>query len=238
MAALRTTIGLLVVALGLSQLASAQPAPATSSAPAPKRTYTVAAIGDSLTDARSHGGKFLDYLRARCPESRFDNYGRGGEMVNQMRRRFARDVLGQGSALKPKYSHVIVFGGVNDLYSDLTAGRTPDKIERDLAAMYQLARENNMQVIALTIAPWGGFKRYFNASRGQATLAVNEWILQQPKAGLVDFVVDTYPMLSCGDPQRLCKRYETPFRDGLHFGPEAHQLIGEALFDKVFSDCR
>ena len=48
-------------------------------------------------------------------------------MVNQMRRRFDDDVFGPG---KPAYTHVIVFGGVNDLYSDLTAGRTPALIER------------------------------------------------------------------------------------------------------------
>ena len=38
-----------------------------------------------------------------------DGYGKGGDMVNQMRRRFAASGNGAG------YSHVIVFGGVNDL---------------------------------------------------------------------------------------------------------------------------
>src|SRR5687768_13146034 len=83
------------------------------------RSYTVAAIGDSLTDPRSGGGKYLDHLRSRCPKSRFDAYGKGGDMVNQMRSRFAKDVFGEGAppdaAPKPPYSHVIVFGGVNDL---------------------------------------------------------------------------------------------------------------------------
>ena len=104
------------------------------SVPDPARAGTpvvVAAMGDSLTDARSNGGKYLDVLRKRCPNSRFDNYGKGGEMVNQMRRRFADDLFAPG---KPAYTHVIVFGGVNDLYSDRTAGRTPPGIERDIAA--------------------------------------------------------------------------------------------------------
>src|SRR5579872_5040513 len=108
-------------------------APAVASTPAP---FVVAAMGDSLSDPRVGGGKYLDVLRKRCPLSRFDSYGKGGEMVNQMRRRFAGDIFAPG---KPRYTHVIVFGGVNDLYSDLTAGRTPALIERDLTAMYQAA---------------------------------------------------------------------------------------------------
>jgi lysophospholipase L1-like esterase len=204
------------------------------SPPAPPRPVTVAAIGDSLTDARSGGGKFLDVLRARCPKSRFDNYGKGGEMVSQMRRRFGSEVFGAG---RPAYSHVIVFGGVNDLYSDLTAGRTPAKIEQDLAWMYQEARRHGARVVVLTVAPWGGFTRYFNASRSAATLEVNRWILAQRDAGQVDAVVDAYRILSCGDPTRLCPTYTPPYRDGLHFGAEGHRLLGEAIFDQVFSAC-
>ncbi len=236
------------VALAAALPASSQ-TPATSvgaaslapGAPQGGRTCVVAAVGDSLTDARSHGGKFLDVLRAHYPASRFDNYGKGGEMVNQMRRRFARDVLGQtpeGRVDKPKYTHVIVFGGVNDLYSDLTAKRTPAKIERDLTTMYALAHENGIRVVALTVAPWGGFKRYYNPTRGAATRSLNTWIREQKLAGTVDFVVDAYQLLSCGDPERLCPRYVAPFRDGLHFNGEAHTRLGEALAREAFADCR
>jgi len=200
----------------------------------------VAAIGDSLTDARSHGGKFLDYLRERCPASQFDNYGKGGQMVNQMRKRFAADVLGEPAvpnASKPAYTHVIVFGGVNDLYSDLTAKRTPKLIEKDLLWMYQAAKGKSAEVIALTVAPWGGFTRYYNGSRGAATQTLNRWIRAQQTAGTVDHVIDTYPLLSCGSPERLCPQYMLPFKDGLHFGTEGHKKLGEALYTKVFSSC-
>jgi lysophospholipase L1-like esterase len=199
-----------------------------------KQPVTVAAIGDSLTDARSGGGKFLDVLREKCPLSRFDNYGKGGQMVNQMRRRFADDLFGPD---KPAYTHVIVFGGVNDLYSDLTAGRTPAKIEQDLLTMYQTARQHGARVVAITVSPWGGFTRWFNASRGAATLEVNRWIAAQRDAGTVDAVVDAYALLSCGDATMLCPRFQAPFKDGLHFGPEGHRKLGEALFDQVFASC-
>jgi lysophospholipase L1-like esterase len=237
------------IVLGAALPAASQSASASAGAPSPPSSTAephagpcvVAAVGDSLTDARSHGGKFLDTLRARFPQSRFDNYGKGGEMVNQMRRRFARDVLGEtptGRLDKPRYTHVIIFGGVNDLYSDLTAGRTPEKIERDLAAMYDLAREHGIRVVAMTVAPWGGFKRYYNPRRGAATRAVNAWIRAQAVAGKVDFVVDAYELLSCGDPERLCPRYVPPFRDGLHFNQEAHTKLGEALARMAFAGCR
>ncbi len=221
---------------------SAQPpSQAEAKEQAKKSTYTVAAIGDSLTDAKSHGGKYLDYLREKCPASRFDNYGKGGQMVNQMRKRFARDVLGEPPVPgedKPAYTHVIIFGGVNDLYSDLTAKRTPRLIQKDLAAMYGAARAKGMKVIAFTVAPWGGFSSYYNGTRGGNTLILNRWISSQLEAKTVDYVIDTYSMLSCGNSERLCPEVSKPFKDGLHFGPEGHQRIGKALYEKVFSDCR
>jgi lysophospholipase L1-like esterase len=202
--------------------------------PPPKRPVVVAVMGDSLTDARSHGGKFLDLLRERCPKSHFDNFGKGGNMVNQMRRRFAAEIFAPG---RPAYTHVIVFGGVNDLYSDLTAGRTPALIEGDLATMYSEAHAHGARVVAITVAPWGGFTRYFNASRSAATLEVNKWILGLRDAGTIEAAVDAYGLLSCGDPTKLCPRYAAPYTDGLHFGGEGHKRLGEALFDQVFSNC-
>ena len=206
-----------------------------------RRPCRIAAIGDSLTDKRSHGGGYLDVVQRSCPQSRIDNYGRGGDMVNQMRRRFFSQVVAPKA---PQYSHVIVFGGVNDLYSDLTAGRTNDKIEQDLMAMYSAARQRGAKVVAITVTPWGGFSRYFNARRGEATRALNQWILGQAASsplgqgpGAVDTVIDGFSLLSCGDPDRLCDRYTPPFRDGLHFGPAGHQVLGEAVYEQALSDC-
>jgi lysophospholipase L1-like esterase len=199
-----------------------------------RRPCSIAAIGDSLTDFRSHGGGYLKLLQQECPQSRIDNYGRGGDMVNQMRRRLFEQVLGPG---QPRYTHLIVFGGVNDLYSDLTAGRTVEKISRDLLAMYQAAHERGIRVVAITVAPWGGFSRYYNSRRGAATLALNEWVRRQTDSGSVDDVVDAYALLSCGDAQRLCDAYRAPFRDGLHFGPAGHRVLAEALFARVFHEC-
>jgi lysophospholipase L1-like esterase len=206
--------------------------------PEPKRPVTVAVIGDSLTDEKNGSGLYVPYLRKKCPESTFDNFGRGGDMVNQMHRRFLRDVYPAGGAPAKRYTHLIVFGGVNDLYSDLTAGRTPAKVETDLSAMFEIAKKHGAKVVAITVAPWGGFKKYFNDSRSRATHELNDWIRAQPDAGTVDWVVDAYALLSCGDPEKLCPDYQHRINDGLHFGPKGHERLGQALYEQVFSNCR
>jgi lysophospholipase L1-like esterase len=172
-------------------------------------------------------------LKAHCPTLELDNFGKGGTMVNQMRRRFEAQVVASGR----HYTHLVIFGGVNDLYSDLTAFRTPAKIEADLRAMYDSGKAHGVQVVALTVAPWGGFSRYFTPSRARATDELNAWIRQQAADGHVDQVVDAHALLACGDPDRLCERFFEPFKDGLHFGPDGHQLLGQALFRSAFSDC-
>ncbi len=210
---------------------AAAPAPPSP----PLRRLSVAAIGDSLTDARSGGGGYLAYLKGHCPESRFDNFGVGGDMLSQMRRRFERDVFGPGH---PEYTDLIVFGGVNDLYSDRSAGRVPKNISADLAWMYAEARRRGLRVTAISVAPWGGFERYHNARRQAATLELNQWIAQRRAAGTIDHVVDAYALLSCGVPQRLCPAVARPFRDGLHFGPLGHEKLGRALLEGAFTGCR
>jgi lysophospholipase L1-like esterase len=194
--------------------------------------YRVAFMGDSLTDAKAHGGKFITYLRERCPLSRFDNFGKGADMVNQMRARFRQQITASGN-----YTHVVIFGGVNDLYSDLTAKRTNARIQADLTQMYTFSGELGARVVALTVAPWGGFKRYFNARRGENTLQLNAWI-QSQRGGLVQEVVDAHALLRCGDAHLLCPEFAVPFKDGIHFGPKGHETLGRALHQQVFSDCR
>lgn len=198
-----------------------------------KRTYVVAAMGDSLTDPKSHGGKYLEYLKQQCPKSTFDSYGKGGNMVNQMRKRFARDVLGEGGdGTKPSYTHVIILGGIGDILSNETATRTSEKIQGDLGEMYRLAHEKGVSVVALTIPPWGAFKAY-NDARHTMTIEENDWIKSKPTN--VDRVVDIYPLLSCGEPRNLCDDYAWP--DKLHWGQKGHDVVGKALHETVFSDC-
>jgi lysophospholipase L1-like esterase len=196
----------------------------------------VAVIGDSLSDPKVAGGGYLNALRKGCPETRIENFAKGGAMVNQMRRTYDRLVK---SAPAGSFSHLVLFGGVNDLYSDLTAFRTPDKIMTDLTYMYEDAGERGMRVVAITVAPWGGFTRYFNERRAGYTRELNDWIRAQVDAQSVDVVIDAYALLSCDDkPEVLCKAYEQRVPDGLHPGPAGHEVLGKALFEQAFADCR
>jgi lysophospholipase L1-like esterase len=136
------------------------------------------------------------------------------------------------------YTHVLVWGGVNDLYSDMTAGRTPEKAEADLSVIYQKARAKGAQVIAFTVSPWGGFKRYHNERRQNYTEELNDWIRGQRQRGTIDHLVDAYMLLSCGSPELLCPKYSQRVSDGLHLGKEGHQILGKALYQSVFQNCR
>jgi lysophospholipase L1-like esterase len=200
---------------------SERPAPAPQAA---RRECNLLAAGDSLTDPRSGGGGYLD-LAVRACHCRVTNLGKGGAMVNQMRKRFVAQLEGTHEL----YTHAVIFGGVNDLYSDLTAKRTVRKINADLEAMYQASKARGLNVVAITVAPWGGFKRYFSQHRWANTLEVNAWIRASTSRGLSDAVIDAEHLLACGDAQRICESYAVPYRDGLHFGPKGHHQIALAL---------
>lgn len=215
------------------------PEPTRGSSGAPRGSaYRVAAIGDSLTDPKSHGGAYLAWVAARCPESTFENFAKGGAMVNQMRRRLEQEVLPDPPDAWPRYTHLVVFGGVNDVLSDQTAKRTPRLVARDLRAIFERAHARGLRAIAITMSPWGGFTKEWNPSRHAATLEINAWLRDQGRVGGVDHVVDAWALLSCGVETHLCADYVRPMRDGLHFGPSAHEKLGRALHQAAFADCR
>jgi lysophospholipase L1-like esterase len=154
-------------------------------------------------------------------------------MTNQMRRRFEQTILPRAR----EFTTLLVYGGVNDLYSDQTAGRTNERIEEDLGAIYADARRAGLEVVGVTVSPWGGFRRYFTPARSRSTRLLNAWILGGPAAGRLDAAVDSYPVLSCGDPEVLCPEYQGPTPDGLHPGPRGHELLGQLLLERAFADC-
>lgn len=211
----------------------------TSAAPPAARRYVVAAIGDSLTDPRAGGAKYLRELARRCPESRFDAYGIGGQRTEHMRWRFAQDVLSRGTQWRPRpsYTHVIVLGGVNDLASLSLSGSRIQRIQANLGHMYAAAKARGVAVVALTVPPWGKL-RGVNDRRVEATERLNSWILEQEHSGEVSRAIDLGPLLSCGDPQVLCPSYRRFPTDWIHWGATGHEVVAAALHREVFSDCK
>ena len=143
------------------------------------------------------------------------------QMVSQLKRHLAEST--------ETYSHWVVFGGVNDLYSELTAKRTLSRIEHDLSTIYALGHARRSAVIAISVAPWSAFRRWYTEERGANTAKLNQWMREQKMSGAIDFFVDSAPPLTCGNPGELCKELAKPFHDGLHFGSEGHRKLGAAL---------
>ena len=225
------------VAPELSSSAAGSPlASAVAPSTPDKRVYVVAAMGDSLTDPKSHGGKYLDVLRERCPKSTFLSFGKGGNMVNMMRKRFLRDVYGEGLEVeRPKFTHVLILGGLGDVLSNETAFRTAEKITKDISEMVEMSRQRGAKAIVLTLPPWGGMGA-FNGERSKITDDVNAWIAAAGKSGAVDGTFDTRPHLSCGEPLKLCKKHS--WADGIHWSEEGHRAVGAALHAALFADCQ
>lgn len=213
--------------LGTTALVAAAPNPTRATA---DHVYRVAAIGDSLTDTRVGGGRYLDALRKKCPESRFDAYGVGGQQTLHMRWRFQRDVLNK------RYTDVIVLGGVNDLSARSPSYANTSQARKNLSYMYQSAHRKGLRVIALTVPPWGKLK--FGDRRPEATRELNQWILEQRATGKVDVAVDIQPLLACGDPMNLCSAYRRYPTDAIHWSRTGHDVVAGALATEAFADCR
>jgi hypothetical protein len=218
---------------GRPALPSSEPSSVSSTAvawsPPTHSACRILAIGDSLTDPRSHGGGFLTPWVAHCPACQVTNIGRGGAMINQMLSHLRRHL----NETPETYTHWVVFGGVNDLYSDQTAKRTLFRIERDLSSIYALGHSHKSVIVAIGVAPWGGFRRWYTEERGANTATLNQWIREQKTSGAIDVFVDSVPPLTCGSPIELCPELASPFHDGLHFGPEGHRKLGTTLLDAL-----
>ena len=83
--------------------------------------------------------------------------------------RFEQDVVG----LHPKVVHIMI--GTNDVAGN--AGPTTyDDIERNLAAMVQLARANGIAVVLATIPPSSDFPWRRRMAPAQKIIQLNGWI--------------------------------------------------------------
>ena len=214
------------------QLESDQPMAVINTEPSARG---VIALGDSITDPSSVGGAYLTYLGRHCPNNPLLNLGKGADMLNQMRKRWIDYTDLHQEELKD-YGTLIVYGGVNDLYSDETAFRTVDKMLSDIATIDARAAQFGLRRIYITVSPWGGFKRWYSAKRGKDTIRFNEELLKLASPPEV-LVLDSYPLLSCGSSEILCPEYALPHRDGLHPGKKGHQILGEALVKLGFANC-
>jgi lysophospholipase L1-like esterase len=90
------------------------------------------------------------------------NQGINGQRSDEIRARFDQDVLAKKPAV------VVIIAGVNDVYQ----GRPARHVEDQLAAMYQLAHDAGITVVAGTIIPYNTATPDQNARMH----AINDWI--------------------------------------------------------------
>jgi lysophospholipase L1-like esterase len=206
----------------------------TNASSAPKSVvrhrYVVAAIGDSITDAHTGGGKYLRDLAARCPNSRFDNYGIGGQFAHNMHDRFDKEIFGPN---KPEYTHVIVFGGINDMIGGVARDGL-ERVENHLAAMYESGKARGVSVVALTVPLFGPH----TVHEKRMTDALDAWILEQANDdGDVAHAVDIRVPLICEDLGTLCRPYRKWPVDTVHWSKKGHEVVADAIWREVFPDC-
>jgi len=139
------------------------------------------------------------------------NRGVDGERSDQIRARFARDVLGA------KPSAVVIIAGVNDIYQ----GRAADAVQRELEAMYVAAHAARIQVVAGTIIPFNTATADHNARMH----AVNAWI--RDYSGRHDGVSFCDARASVAAPGQADRLMSSP--DGLHPSPDGYMRMAAAL---------
>ncbi|HMF96185.1 MAG TPA: GDSL-type esterase/lipase family protein [Vicinamibacterales bacterium] len=190
-------------------------------------TVTIVALGDSTTagtpgfrspleappdgsgDETSQYAYWLMWLQ---PSWCVLNRGVNGERADQIRARFARDVV----SAAPQAA--IVIAGVNDIYQ----GRSAAAVQRELEALYVAARAAGIPVVAGSIVPYNSSGADANARMHE----VNAWIREYAEAHPRDVIFcDTRAAVAApGAPDRLAS---SP--DDLHPSPDGYRRMATAL---------
>lgn len=189
-------------------------------------TITIVAMGDSTTagtpgwksrleappsGAGDETSQYAYWLMQARPAWTVMNHGVNGERTDQIRARFARDVVSLAPAA------VILIAGVNDVYQ----GRSAGSVIEQLAAMYADAAREGIPVVAGTIVPYDTATADQNARMRE----VNDWIRTSPSRNGHVFFVDTRAAVAApGQPDRLI---ESP--DGLHPSPAGYRRMADVI---------
>jgi lysophospholipase L1-like esterase len=187
---------------------------------------TVVALGDSTTagtpgfkspleappDGAGHvESQYAYWLTKAHPDWRVLNRGVNGERSDEIRARFARDVV----SAEPDV--VVIIAGVNDIYQ----GRRAEAVERELEAMYDAARAAAIRAVAGTIVPYNTATPEQNA----AMRAVNRWIRDYVEGHDGVTFSDTRAAVAApGSPDRLLS---SP--DDLHPSPDGYRQMALAI---------
>ena len=157
--------------------------------------------------------QYAHWLMLAHPEWRVLNRGVNGERSDQIRARFARDVLAEGADL------VVIIAGVNDIYQ----GRPAAAVQSELHAIFEMARAAvpSVPVVAGSILPYNTATQKQN----EAMKAVNQWLQQYAAATPHVTFCDTRG--AAASPTDLDHLLSSP--DDLHPSPEGYRRVALAL---------
>lgn len=181
----------------------------------PHRIYC---MGDSITNFGYYELKLNSLIGYRWI---VQNYGISGNTTTQMLARFNQQIISSGLV-----DYVIIMGGVNDLAGSINA----TAIEANLQAMYDMAHNAGIKVIAMTVTPWKNSSSW-NSTKQTQTLALNSWIMAMPTN--VDYVINTYDLLNnlAGDNGALLAAYDSG--DHIHPNQTGLELIGTTINSSI-----
>jgi lysophospholipase L1-like esterase len=188
--------------------------------------FTIVALGDSTTagtpgfrsaiEAPPDGAgnvesQYAYWLAKAHADWRVLNRGVNGQRSDEIRARFARDVV------DAKPDVVVVIAGVNDIYQ----GRSAESVERELEAMFDAARAAKIALVAGTIVPYDTA----TPDQNRRMHEVNDWI--RAYAGSHPDTVFSDTRGAVASPADADRLVSSP--DSLHPSPEGYRLMAGAL---------
>ncbi len=170
-------------------------------------------MGNSLTLTGVYEAELINLLG---PDWVTVNKGKSGDSTPGMRARFQTDVIDYGDA-----AYVIIWGGTNDI-----RWLAKEETETNLQAMYTMARNAGIKVVAVTITP----QNSESAQNKLKLLAINSWI--QNTASNIDYVADAYTAIDDpGNPGNILPAYDSG--DHVHLSNAGYAKVATTIYDAV-----
>ncbi len=172
-------------------------------------TNEVALLGDSLTV-----GWGKEFVKA-CGDEPI-NYAVEGATTE--------DMLAQVSSISPTVRTLIILGGTNDIANGIDV----TEVENNLEAIYQLATDQGITVIAVTLPP---YNKASEADKNDKIKQVNEWIKNQEGYNVAQ-VIDSYNLLLGVEPC-MHPTYGGSC-DNVHPNAKGYQAMSDKVLSEAF----
>jgi len=198
-------------------------APPVGNIKCPTQPSSILAVGDSMTfDPSSYANQIED----ACPSViTIEKQAANGRKTDDM------NISVTANTLNGK-KYLTILGGVNDINNAQNKMVALGNVKSNLTAIYQKAAHANVQVVAITVAPYKGGGSNWSEQSDTAIKDLNTWIKSQ-EGGLVYKVVDFYSIVKDpNDSQALNPTYDSG--DHLHPNAAGHAALAAALSNLIY----